>query len=188
MNLFLFGASLRKNSYNKQLIAIATQIAREQGVTCDLADFGLFDAPLYNEDIEKNIGWPTNITTFIKRMKNADGLVISSPEYNHSTPGTLKNLIDWVSRVKPTPWKNYPVLLMSASPSVVGGNRGLWATRIPLECCGSFVFPDMFSLSQAAGIFDEQGRLKDDKTLQRLQKNIQGFIAYTKALKALSAA
>lgn len=183
MKLLMFAASLSKGSCNKKLIHVAEQIARSQGITVDHADFAEFSAPLYNADIQNNIGFPDEITHFTKKLQSAEGLVISSPEYNFSTPGTLKNLIDWVSRLNPMPWKGYPILLMSASPSLVGGNRGLWATRIPLECCGSFVFPDMFSLSAAYTAFDDDGQLKDKNLLDRLQKNITDFASYVSMMK-----
>jgi len=63
-------------------------------------------------------------------------------------PGVLKNLIDWVSRLMPQPFNGKQALLLSASPSMVGGNRGLWSLRVPLEHLGMRVYPDMFSLAQ----------------------------------------
>ncbi len=76
--------------------------------------------PLYNADIQNTQGFPAAVTEFIKRMHNANGIIISSPEYNFSMPGTLKNLIDWVSRITPMPWNKQNILLLSASPSLVG--------------------------------------------------------------------
>ncbi len=111
-------------------------------------------------------------------MQASKALIIASPEYNHSTPGTLKNLIDWVSRIQPTPWKGQYILLLSASPAMAGGNRGLWATRIPLECCGSFVYPDMFSVSNAYSAFDGNNQFVDDKANQRLEALIKDFTAH----------
>jgi chromate reductase, NAD(P)H dehydrogenase (quinone) len=116
------------------------------------------------------------------RMKHADAVVISSPEYNFSIPGTLKNLIDWVSRENPMPWKGVRMLLMSASPSLVGGNRGLWATRVPLECCGAIVHPDMFSLASAYEAFDAQGNLKDQALSNRLKATVQTFTQFVETL------
>src|ERR1700677_3357123 len=141
MRIFMFAAALRSESTNKKLINIAADIAQKAQHEEDLASFSEYMLPLYDGDLEKNQGIPKAAQDFAQRMQQADALIISSPEYNHSTPGTLKNLIDWVSRIQPTPWKNQYILLFSASPAMVGGNRGLWATRIPLECCGSFVYP-----------------------------------------------
>ena len=70
-----------------------------------------------------------------------DAVMISSPEYNYSISGVLKNLIDWVSRARPMPWRGKSIYLMSAAPSPMGGIRGLWQTRIPLEGCGALRIP-----------------------------------------------
>jgi len=185
MKLLMFAASLRKDSCNKKLIAIASSIAKAQGATVDFADYSEFSAPLYNADIQNSTGFPAEILGLAKRLQEADGLIISSPEYNYSTPGTLKNLIDWVSRMSPMPWKGQPILLMSASPSLVGGNRGLWATRIPLDGCGAHVYPDMFSLASAYSAFDDNGQLKEKEVFDRLQQNVSAFIPYAAALKKL---
>ena len=176
MKLLMFAASLRKDSCNKKLIKIAADIVQAQSVTAELVDFAEFDMPLYDANLQQAKGLPEGTLKFIARLKDSDGLIISSPEYNFSTPGTLKNLIDWVSRDNPQPWKGKQILLMSASPSLVGGNRGLWATRVPLETCGAFVYPDMFSLANAYQAFDETGKLKDNALLERLQANIKGFL------------
>ncbi len=183
MRIFMFAAALRAESTNKKLINIASNIVKDLQHDIDLASFSEFMLPIYDGDMEVNQGIPQSAKDFTARMHAADAVIISSPEYNHSTPGTLKNLIDWVSRINPMPWKNQYILLLSSSPAMVGGNRGLWATRIPLECCGSFVFPDMFSLSNAYGAFDENNQLKDEKLKGRLQALIQEYLLHVKGCK-----
>lgn len=185
MNLLMFGASLRKDSFNKKLIKIAENIVKKLGATPNLRDYAEFQATIYNGDDEVNTGIPKEIKHFEELLKDSDGLIISSPEYNFTTPGTLKNLIDWTSRLNPTPFKNLPILLMSASVSIVGGNRGLWNTRIPLEYCNAFVYPGMFSLSTADKALDENGQLKDANLHTRLEQNITDFLPYVCALKNL---
>ncbi|MFI4938447.1 MAG: NADPH-dependent FMN reductase [Candidatus Berkiellales bacterium] len=179
MKLLMFAASLRAASFNKKLINLAAKLLQQAGQTVDLADFSEFDMPLYNADVQEK-GLPPNVTKFVERLKQNDGLIISTPEYNFSMPGTLKNFIDWVSRVRPMPWQGQQILLLSASPSLVGGNRSLWNTRIPLECCGSFVYPDMFSLASAHEAFTEDGQLKDQKSQQRLSDLMNKFVEYIK--------
>lgn len=71
---------------------------------------------------------------------------------------------------------------MSASPSPMGGIRGLWQTRIPLEGCGAIVFPDMFALAHAHEAFNEAGRLKDAGLAARLEKELVGFLRLAEAL------
>lgn len=182
MKLLLLAASFRKDSVNKKMIRLAEKMVKELGHQVDHAEFNEFQMPLYNADIQNNEGFPPTVTQFIERMHNADGIILSSPEYNYSIPGTLKNLIDWVSRVQPMPWNQRRILLLSASPSLVGGNRGLWATRVPLETCGSIVYPDMFSLATAYEAFDDNGQLKDAKLQQRLSEIIRNFISFTEKL------
>jgi hypothetical protein len=84
-------------------------------------------------------------------------------------PGGLKNAIDWVSRFRPQPFSGKHGLLMSASPSMVGGNRGLWALRVPLEHLDTRIYPDMFSLAQEHRGLDGDGRLADDALEQRFR-------------------
>ncbi|EKD54688.1 MAG: NADPH-dependent FMN reductase [uncultured bacterium] len=181
MRLFMFAASLRKESVNKKLINLAAKLIQKDH-TIDLADFSEFHLPIYNADIQNNEGFPVEVNKFIQRMHQADAMILSLPEYNFSMPGTFKNLIDWVSRVTPMPWQKQRILLLSASPSLVGGNRGLWAARIPLESCGSLIFPDMFSLASAHEAFDEKGHLKQADLQKRLQQLLESYLILVKKL------
>lgn len=95
--------------------------------------------------------------------------------------GVIKNLIDWVSRLRPQPFNGKQALLMSASPSMVGGNRGLWALRIPLEHLGMRVYPDMFSLAQAHQAFAADGRIATPMLQQRFEETIDCFMDLVEA-------
>jgi chromate reductase len=108
--------------------------------------------------------------------------VLVSPEYNGSMPGVVKNLIDWTSRFRPQPFDGRHALLMSASPSLAGGNRGLWALRVPLEHLGTRVFPDMFSLSMAHKALVD-GDIADPVLRQRFDRNVQAFLSLAEAAK-----
>jgi NAD(P)H-dependent FMN reductase len=98
-------------------------------------------------------------------------------------PGVLKNTIDWVSRFSPQPFNERQGLLMSASPSMGGGNRGLWALRVPFEHLGARMYPDMFSLAQAHQAFGDDGRLLDPQLQGRLEATISGFTELVEAAK-----
>lgn len=179
----LMAASLRKDSVNKKLIRLVAKLLESQKHDIDLAEFSEFNAPLYDGDIEANQGIPEGANAFAKRMQASDALIISSPEYNFSMPGTLKNLIDWVSRIKPLPFAQKKIYLMSASPSLVGGNRGLWSIRIPLEATNALVYPSMFSLASAYDAFTEEGALKDEKLQERLVDDVASFVSFCQKLK-----
>ncbi|NQY42254.1 MAG: NAD(P)H-dependent oxidoreductase [Legionellales bacterium] len=176
MKLFMMSASIRKDSYNKKLIKNLAGICRKNDIMSDISSIEDFPLPFYDGDAENAEGIPKAAEQFVQRMHDSDATVISSPEYNFSTPGILKNLIDWVSRVKDEPFSEQNIFLMSASPSLVGGNRGLWATRIPLESCGAFVYPRMYSLASAGTAFNEADEFKETKNSDFLEKMFLNFI------------
>ena len=183
MQFLLFSASLRKGSLNTQLIKLAGQIIERNNGKVDLAEMSEFDCPSYNQDLETNGETPAGAIEFKKRLLANDAFIISSPEYNGSTPGLLKNAIDWVSRFRPQPFNERHALLMSASPSMVGGNRGLWSLRIPLEHLGARVFPDMFSLAMAHKAFNTGGDLNDATLEKRFEHNLIAFMSLAEAAK-----
>ena len=79
--------------------------------------------PHYNHDDQDATGFPASVTAFADAIRAADGVIIVSPEYNWTIPGTLKNAIDWVSRMKDQPFKDKPVALQSCSGALLGGSR-----------------------------------------------------------------
>jgi NAD(P)H-dependent FMN reductase len=182
MNFLLFSASLRKESFNTRLIKLAADIIEKNNGKADLAGMSEFDCPSFNQDLEVT-AMPTGANEFRERLLANDAFIISSPEYNASVPGMLKNVIDWVSRFRPQPFNEKHALLMSASPSMVGGNRGLWTLRVPLEHLGARVFPNMFSLAAAHKEFTDDGALKDATTAKRFESNLIAFMDLAEAAK-----
>jgi NAD(P)H-dependent FMN reductase len=98
-------------------------------------------------------------------------------------PGLLKNAIDWVSRYRPQPFNERHGLLLSASPSMSGGNRGLWALRMPLEHLGARIFPDMFSLAQAHKAFTADGAFANAQLAERFEQTTAAFMDLVEAAK-----
>ncbi|MDZ4862025.1 MAG: NAD(P)H-dependent oxidoreductase [Gemmatimonadota bacterium] len=182
VKLFAFAASLRQASWNRKLLNVAAEVARAAGAAVDVAEFREFDMPLYDADLEASQGIPAGAQLLIRRIRAADGLLLASPEYNNSMPGTLKNAIDWVSREKPAALRGKSAMLLSTSSGLVGGNRGLWALRIPLAMLGVHVQPDMFSLAQSDKAFDATGQLADPVVRERLGKMVQGYVRVATAL------
>lgn len=181
LGFLIFSASLRKDSLNKRLAKLAAGVIEKNGGRVDFADMSEFDCPSYNQDIEANGIFPDGATEFRKRLLANDAFIISSPEFNGSVPGFLKNTIDWVSRFRPQPFNERQAMLMSASPSMVGGNRGLWSLRIPLEHLGARVYPNMFSLATAHKAFTPEGTLADATLLKRFEDNIIAFMNLVEA-------
>jgi chromate reductase len=183
VRFLVFSASLRTDSLNARLADLAAACLEAHGGAVDRAMMRDFDCPSYDFDVQTDDGFPGGAEQMRARLEACDGFVISSPEYNASFPGLLKNAIDWVSRYEPQPFNERNGLLLSASPSMVGGNRGLWALRVPFEHLGARIYPDMFSLAQAHTAFDAEGRLGDPKLRERFDTNIVNFVDLVEASK-----
>ena len=182
LKVLVFAASLRAESLNRKLAVLAARVAEQHGATVDVASMRGFDVSSYDGDVETARGIPSGAQELQRRLVENDAFIISSPEYNGSMPGVLKNLIDWTSRFRPQPFDGRHGLLLSASPSMAGGNRGLWAFRVPLEHLGARIFPDMFSLSMAHNAFVGDD-LADPVLRARFEKNLQAFLSLAEAAK-----
>lgn len=154
-----------------------------RGHDVDFATMSEFDCPSYDGDLEEAEGLPQGAQRFRERLLASDAFVIASPEYNGSMPGVVKNAIDWTSRFRPQPFNGKQGFLLSASPSMAGGNRGLWALRVPLEHLGARIYPDMFSLAQAHTAFADDGRLNRDTLAKRLDDTLDCFLDLVEAAK-----
>ena len=183
VKVLVFGASLRSNSLNDRLATLAAHSVQAHGGSVDRASMSDFDCPSYDGDEEEEGHVPEGATRLRDRLMASDGFILVSPEYNASMPGVLKNVIDWTSRFKPQPFTRRYGMLMSASPSMVGGNRGLWTLRIPLEHLGARVYPDMFSLAQAHQAFNTEGRIADARLQQRFDETISCWMQSVEAAK-----
>jgi chromate reductase, NAD(P)H dehydrogenase (quinone) len=114
MKLLAISGSLRKASWNTALLHEAIRLTGD--VDASFADLNL---PLYNGDLEDEIGLPPEVQTLSAQILAADAIVISTPEYNRMIPGVLKNALDWISRDTPQPLTGKPVALIST-----GGRTG----------------------------------------------------------------
>ena len=182
LNVLVFGASLRAESLNRQLAALAARVAGQHGAVVDHASMRDFDVPSYDGDAERAGGIPPGAAALRQRLLDCDAFILSSPEYNGSMPGLLKNLIDWTSRFRPQPFDGKHGLLVSASPSMAGGNRGLWALRVPLEHLGARIYPDMFSLAQAHRALVD-GDIGDAALRARFDRTIEAFLSLAEAAR-----
>ncbi|MFD3538299.1 NADPH-dependent FMN reductase [Streptomyces sp. NPDC058662] len=181
MRVLVLSGSSRRGSVNTRLAALVADLVTGAGATADRATLGDFPMPPYDGDVEADEGLPPAAQALCDRIADAQALIIASPEYNASVPGVVKNAVDWVSRVRPQPFKDKQTLLASASPSMVGGNRGLWALRVPLEHLGARVYPDMFSLAMAHQAFAADGSLADAGLGERLAATIGAFLDLAEA-------
>ena len=183
--ILAFAGSLRKDSTNKKLARIAARAAQLAGAEVTLIDLLDYPLPLYNGDIEEKEGLPENALKLKKLMESSDGFIIASPEYNSSFSAVLKNIIDWTSRkanadeVFLSSFIDKAALLLSASPSPLGGLRGLAALRSLLENIYTIVLPRQKTIPNAMAAFDSEGNLinkKDREEIEELTKKLTNFI------------
>jgi len=165
---------------NTALAHVVASVIEARGGTQRTVTIADYDMPLYDQDEQDELGFPSSAERLREEFEGADGVVLVSPEYNASFPGRLKNALDWLSRFRPQPFAEKQMLLLSASPSMSGGNRGLWSLRVPLEHLGARVYPDMFSLAQAHRALGD-GRLTDDMLQSRLAATVGSFMDLAEA-------
>jgi chromate reductase len=170
-----FAGSLRRGSYNRALLRAATELA-PPALHIDIHE--LDGIPLYNGDIEA-AGAPPSVVHLREAIRQADALLIATPEYNHGVPGVLKNAIDWLSRPPRDSALNGKVAaVMGASPGMTGTARGQSQLR------QAFLFTNTYALLQPEVLvgrahekFDADGRLVDQATRDFLATFLQRFAA-----------
>ena len=183
MKVLLFAGSLRKDSLNKKVVRFTDKILKNiKDVESIVVDLQPLQIPVYDGDIE-TAGIPAGVLTLAKHIAEADAIIISSPEYNGSMSSPLKNTLDWVSRVKPMPLMNKPILLLGASPGALGATRGLAHARQPMETMGNFLYPQAMGFMHADQAFDENEDLKDAAQVEKLNKLVNSFLGYAGKLK-----
>jgi len=165
IKLLALAASTRADSVNKKLLAIAVAHAEKAGAQVTVIDYNDCDASLYrNEEAQP---FPEGAKRLSDAITAHNGIILASPEYNWSMPGSLKNLIDWLSVDKSAPLKGKGALLLCASPSVRGGILGLNQLSLPLAHLGVYVYPHLIAIGNAKTELTEQGiaSAKDQKFL-----------------------
>lgn len=150
--------ALRAASTNTQLVHNAARIFDADSFV--MADLNL---PLYDGDLEAK-GIPASVQTLSDQIKEADAVIISTPEYNKSISGVLKNALDWVSRTEGSPWADKPVAIMSSAAGRAGGERAQFALRLCMMPFGTRLLqgPEVLIGSNFQE-FDEQGNLTGER-------------------------
>lgn len=176
-----FAGSLRQKSYNRAALRAARELLPE-GMSLEI--FDIAPIPPFNEDVEAQ-GYPEPVQQFKARIAAADALLISTPEYNYSMPGVMKNALDWASRpIATTPLSGKPVAIM-------GVTTGPWGTaRAQLHLRQSCVYFNAHPLNRpivqidrAERKFDAEGQLTDEPTRQLIRSLLEALATWTRKLR-----
>lgn len=173
--------SLRVGSLNRMLLRAAEDQAPE-GVTIEVADIS--GIPLFNEDVEAS-GDPEPVRVLKEGIRDADAVLIATPEYNWGLPGVLKNAFDWASR---PPGRSF---LRQKPVAMMGVSNGPWGTtRAQLQLRQSLTYVDALTLQTpwvyvALGKdkFDASGTLNDERTRQQVKELIAALVAWTERVR-----
>lgn len=172
-NVVGFAGSLRRGSYNRALLRAATDLAPS---ALYIVIHDLDGIPLYNADLEA-AGVLPSVVQLRDAIRQADGFLIATPEYNYGVPGVLKNTIDWLSRPPSDSALNGKVAaVMGASPGMTGTARGQSQLRQSLGFTNTYALPQPEVLvGHAHEKFDADGRLVHRATRDVLETFLQRF-------------
>ncbi|MBR8699351.1 NAD(P)H-dependent oxidoreductase [Enterococcus casseliflavus] len=178
----LIGTNAKKST-NRQLVAF---MQREFAALAEIELLEIKDVPMFNETQDQ-----TN-SEVIQRLNSkilaADGVIIATPEHNHSIPSALKSVLEWLS-FNLHPFDGKPVMIVGASYDVQGSSRAQLHLRQILDAPGvnATVMPgNEFLLGRAHQAFDEQGNLKDQRTIDFLESCFRKFVRFTEVANLLN--
>ena len=171
--------SLRRESYNRAALRAATQLVPE-GASIEI--FELDGIPGFNQDEEQNP--PAKVVELKRQIREADAILIVTPEYNYSVPGVLKNAIDWASRpYGDSAWNGKPAAIMGASVGTIGTARAQYHLRQMM------VFLNMFPINQpevmignSSERFDAEGNLTHNATKEFIRQLLQNLVEWTRRI------
>jgi len=173
-NVTTISRNLRKGSFNTAPMRALPGLAPAELRLSEAPTYGRM--PLYNADLQV-AGFPAEVTNFADAIRKADGIIIVTPEYNWTIPGSLKNALDWVSRLENQPFKGKPVAIQSATGGPLGSGRMQYHLRMALTFLNAFVFgtPEVF-VGLAYTKFDaETLELRDEPTRKAVADQLAAF-------------
>ncbi len=174
-----FGGSFRKGSYTKALLYAAVELLPENA---ELEIFDISEIPMFNQDLEND--QPAEVRRFRDAIRAADAVLISTPEYNYSVPGFLKNAIDWASRPQSSnPFDDKPVAIMGGGGAIAGSRAQYHLRQIMVFLNARLVNKPEVMVPFMKEKIDAQGRVIDQTTRSRIAELLAALVAWTVRLK-----
>ena len=189
--ILAFAGSARKESLNKKLLKVVAAGAEDAGAELTLVDLTEFEMPLFNQDLEAELGMPDKAGEFKRLMIEHDGFLIASPEYNSAFSPLLKNTLDWASRAESddepslVAFKGKSAGVVATSPGGLGGIRGLVHLRMLLGNLGVIVMPEQQAVPNGFHAFNDDGSMVDEKLEIRVRRLGGNLVQFTDKLKSV---
>jgi chromate reductase len=176
LNILSICGSLRKGSFNAALQRTLPSLA-PPGLDIKACTLSFADLKVYNFDDHQANGVPAVVDQYAAAIKAADGLIIISPEYNWTIPGGLKNLVDWLSRLKDQPFKDEAIAIQSCAGGILGGSRMQYHLRQSLTSVDAVFFgrPEVIVTMSAQKFDDKTLELKDQATKDMVKQHLAGY-------------
>ena len=173
MRILGISGSLRRGSHNRRLLRAAGD-ALPPGV--ELVEWeGLAGLPVFDEDLES--APPEPVQDFLDLIEEADGILIATPEYNASLPGSLKNALDWASRPFPgNVLRDKPAAVIGASTGLFGAVWAQAEVRKVLKASGAHVLESELPVGMADAAFADDGTLADPDLSARLHDLVSDLV------------
>lgn len=183
LNIVTLLGSLRKGSYNAMVARALPKLA-PHGVTITALP-SIRDIPLYDGDLQQADGFPATVEAMAEQIRQADGVIIVTPEYNYSVPGGLKNAIDWLSRLPNQPLAGKPVAIQTSSMGPIGGARCQYHLRQILVFLDAMVMnkPEFMGGVIQNKVDEQAGELIDQGTLDFLSGQLSAFSDYIRRIR-----
>jgi NAD(P)H-dependent FMN reductase len=172
MKILIFAGSSRRDSVNRKLAQAAANAVIAAGGEATLLELADYPMPLLSGEIEAENGPPENAFKLQDIIAAHAGLIIASPEHNHSISALLKNTLDWISRTPRVkggnPFTGKVAGIMAASPGGLGGLQGLDHLERVLTTVGAMVLPNKVAVPNADQAFNAEGQLLDEASMRRV--------------------
>ena len=175
--------SLRSGSINRAALNLAGSLMPDS-MRMEVVEWR--EVPPFDADLLAH-GYPAPVQALRERIRRADALLIATPEYNFSSPGVFKNVIDWVSRGEDQPFANKPVAILSATPGPLGGARVQYDLRRVMLFVNAMVLvkPEIF-IGGAGGKFDTEGNCTDETTRKFVGDQMKSFEKWIGSVKRMA--
>lgn len=167
MTIAIISASVRTGRNSHRAALYFQNYITEQGIaTIKILDLNTYKFPIFEERLKFLSNPPTQVVQFAEEIKNADAVIIVTPEYNGGYPASLKNVIDLLN----AEWKRKPIAIATVSAGDFGGTQLITSLLFTLWKIGAWVAPVIFPVPNVDKTFNEKGEPSDQEATDKRAK------------------